>query len=185
MINYMMSDQQIIYRKATIRDTNDIFRLYKAQSKVPGTLARDESEVTKKYVEEFTLRALKNSTQFVAIDTTKGNCIIGEVHCYKPEPKAFNHILSNLTIVIHPDYQSKGIGGRLFEALLQNITQSRADVLRVELVVRESNLRAIKLYERLGFVVEGRFEKRIRAANNQLEADIPMAWFNPKFRRPE
>jgi len=32
-------------------------------------------------------------------------------------------------------------------------------------------------------VKEGRLEKRIRSASQQLEADIPMAWFNPKYRR--
>ena len=175
----------LIYRKATIKDTNDIFRLYKAQSKIPGTLARDESEVSKKYVEEFTLRSLKNSTQFVAVDLMKGNLVVGEVHCFKLEPKSFNHVLSNLTIVIHPDYQGRGVGKKLFETLLNNIAQNRADVLRVELIVRESNKKAIKLYEHLGFVMEGRLERRIRSADNQLEADIPMAWFNPKYRRSE
>jgi ribosomal protein S18 acetylase RimI-like enzyme len=175
--------EQIHYRKATIKDTGEIFRLYKAVSKKPGTLAREESEITKNYVESFTLRALKNSAQFVAVDVSQGFRVVGEVHCYKLEPKAFNHILSDLTIAINPDYQGKGIGRRLFETLLSNIASSRADILRVELIVRESNEKAIKLYEELGFVREGRLEKRISSASQQLEADIPMAWFNPKYRR--
>ena len=133
--------EQIHYRKATIKDTGEIFRLYKAVSKKPGTLAREESEITKNYVESFTLRALKNSAQFVAVDVSQGFRVVGEVHCYKLEPKAFNHILSDLTIAINPDYQGKGIGRRLFETLLSNIASSRADILRVELIVRESNER--------------------------------------------
>ena len=178
-----MSTDQFIFRKATIKDTADIFRLYKLQSKTNSGLARDESEITRKYVEEFTLRSLKTSTQFVVVDASKENAIAGEIHCYKLEPKVFNHILSNLTIVISPEYQRKGLGKKLFETLLSNISNNRADILRVELIVRESNQNAIKLYESLGFKAEGRFEKRIRSAKNQLEADIPMAWFNPKFRR--
>ena len=41
--------------------------------------------------------------------------------------------------------------------------------------------RAKQFYEKLGFKKEGRFEKRIRGVAGKLEADIPMAWFNPKF----
>ena len=180
-----MSNENLIYRKATVKDTNDIFRLYKAQGKIAGTLARDESEINKKYVEEFTLRSLKNSTQFVAVNLMQNNLVVAEVHGYKLEPKSFNHVLSNITIVVHPTYQGKGVGKRLLETFLNNISQNRADILRVELIVRESNAKAIKLYESLGFKIEGRFERRIRSADNQLEADIPMAWMNPKFRRAD
>lgn len=177
-----MSSTSFLFRKAGIRDTGDIHKLYKIVSKTGGGLARDESEISKSLVEQFTLKAQKNGTQFVAVDPANENRIIGEIHCYKPEPKVFNHILSDLIIVVHPDYQGQKVGKRLFETLLSNITSSRADILRVELIVRESNVRAIKLYEGLEFVKEGRFEKRIRTGD-KLEADIPMAWFNPKYRR--
>ncbi|MEZ5557846.1 MAG: hypothetical protein R3E86_04785 [Pseudomonadales bacterium] len=51
-----------------------------------------------------------------------------------------------------------------------------AHVLRVELIARESNSRAIRFYETLGFVIEGRLQARIRNLDGSLEADIPMAW---------
>ncbi len=177
-----MSTAPFIFRKATIKDTGDIYQLYKKVGKVMGGLARDESEISKTFVEHFTLRSQKNGTQFVVVDSSNENKLFGEIHCYKPEPKVFSHMLTDLTIAIHPDYQGKGIGKKLFETLLSNISSGRADILRVELIVRESNKRAITLYENLGFVKEGRFEKRIRTGEI-LEADIPMAWFNPKYRR--
>lgn len=47
---------------------------------------------------------------------------------------------------------------------------------------QESNARALRLYESLGFVREGRMERRIRTPlGTGVEADIPMAWF-PKDR---
>jgi ribosomal protein S18 acetylase RimI-like enzyme len=46
----------------------------------------------------------------------------------------------------------------------------------VELIARESNAKAIAFYQSLGFVIEGRFERRIRNPDGSLEADIPMAW---------
>ena len=55
--------------------------------------------------------------------------------------------------------------------------------MRVELISRESNLKAISLYESLGFTREGKLDRRIRNNKNELEADIPMAWFNPNFKK--
>lgn len=66
-------------------------------------------------------------------------------------------------------------------AFLDQIKAYRPDILRVELVTQESNARAINLYKSVGFIIEGRLEKRIRMYNNTLEADIPMAWFNENF----
>jgi len=71
----------------------------------------------------------------------------------------------------------------IFTHLLDFIRNSRHDVLRVELISREFNLKAISFYEGLGFKREGRFEKRIRSNENEFEADIPMAWFNPNFKK--
>jgi putative acetyltransferase len=48
-------------------------------------------------------------------------------------------------------------------------------VTRIELVTRQQ-LRALRLYESVGFRREGRFEDRVRGPTGGMEADIPMAW---------
>ncbi|MBS1743728.1 MAG: GNAT family N-acetyltransferase [Bacteroidetes bacterium] len=178
-----MDKQEFEFRKATIKDNDAIFKLYKQVSKRSGGLARSNDEVSKKYVEQFILKSLNKGVEFVVIDKFQENRIIGEIHCYKLDPKVFNHVFSELTIAIDPDYQGKGLGKKLFETLLNYIVASRRDILRVELIAAESNIRAIKMYESLGFIIEGRFERRITSPDNKLEADIPMAWFNPKYSR--
>lgn len=178
-----MDTHNFEFRKATIKDTDGIFKLYKQVSKIKGGLSRSEEEMSKKHVESFVLRSLKNGLEFVIVDKTQENKIIGDIHCCKLEPKVFNHIFSELMIAIHPNYQNKGLGKKLFETLLNYITNSRRDILRVELIVAESNKTAQKMYESLGFVAEGRFEKRISFPDRKPEADIPMAWFNPKYSR--
>jgi len=70
----------------------------------------------------------------------------------------------------------------MFNSLLKLIEEKRTDILRVELIARESNTNAIKFYEKLGFKIEGRFEKRINNKNGNFEADIPMAWFNKNYK---
>ena len=66
-------------------------------------------------------------------------------------------------------------------AFLQEIQENHLDVLRIEIIARESNP-ALKLYEKMGFKKEGRFEHRIRGIHGKFEADIPMAWINPNFK---
>ena len=178
-----MDTQAFEFRKATIKDTDAIFKLYKQVSKTKGGLARSDDEISKKYVEQFILKSLAKGVAFIIADKLHENKIIGEIHCYKQDPKVFTHVFSDLTIAIHPDYQGKGLGKKLFETLLNYITASRRDILRVELIAAESNSRAIKMYEKLGFIIEGKFERRIATPDNKLQADIPMAWFNPKYSR--
>lgn len=51
-------------------------------------------------------------------------------------------------------FQNQGIGSRLMEALLE-IADDWLMLVRVELTVFTDNLRAVHLYQRLGFEVEG------------------------------
>lgn len=57
-------------------------------------------------------------------------------------------------IMVHKDYQGRGIGRALMEKLLDT-ADNWLMLKRVELEVYPDNERAIKLYESLGFVREG------------------------------
>lgn len=61
----------------------------------------------------------------------------------------------NLGIAVHPDGQGQGVGHALVGALCDWADQW-GQVLRIELTVFVDNARAIRLYERHGFVREGR-----------------------------
>ena len=64
----------------------------------------------------------------------------------------------------------------LFTELLNEVITKCPDILRIELIARESNERALRFYESLGFKREGRLEKRIRSVKGGFEDDIFMAW---------
>jgi putative acetyltransferase len=72
--------------------------------------------------------------------------------------------------------QGQGIGHRLFVTLLDLVTREHPDITRVELITQETNHRALRLYEGLGFRREGRLAGRIRQPDGTLDADIPLAW---------
>ena len=63
-------------------------------------------------------------------------------------------------MMIHDQFQGRGLGRRLLEALL-DIADNHLGLIRVELEVLADNVRAIKLYESFGFEHEGRKRKAV------------------------
>lgn len=61
---------------------------------------------------------------------------------------------AHLGIMVHTGYQGKGIGKELMREVL-HIADDFLGLIRVDLDVSADNLRAIKLYQLFGFVIEG------------------------------
>ncbi len=165
----------MIIQTATPNDLVSIAELYRSVAAIEGGLARTAEEISEEYVQQFLSKSLKSGVCLVARETNDGP-IIGEIHSYPLGPRVFAHVLGELTIAVHPAHQGAGAGKALFTELLRLVEQERPDILRVELIARESNQKAIAFYQKLGFKIEGRFEKRIRSVGDGHEADIPMAW---------
>jgi ribosomal protein S18 acetylase RimI-like enzyme len=169
------------FREAIETDVVAIFDLYKRVARHEGGIARLESEVTQEYVSNFVTKAVASGLIIICEHPDNPEVIIGEIHAYKSGLKVFNHVLGDLTLVVDPEHQGKKIGRTMFTIFLNEIVKNRPDVGKVELISRESNARAITLYQSLGFRIEGRMEMRIRDTNGCYEADIPMGWQNPNY----
>jgi ribosomal protein S18 acetylase RimI-like enzyme len=170
-----------ILRSATTEDIPHIRSLYQAVASHVGGLAREADEITMAYVTNNVIKSLKTGIILVA-QHPEESMIIGEIHACSLEPRVFSHVLSELTIAVHPQFQGIGLGRMLFQTLLQEVENIRTDILRVELIARESNTKAIHFYQQLGFQVEGKLSRRINSGNGSFEADIPMAWVNKNFK---
>ena len=160
---------------AEIKDVEPIKDLYLAVAAIEGGLARTADEISLEYVEHFVIKSANTGIIVVSRDPISGQ-IIGEIHAYALGPKVFSHVLSELTIAVHPVHQGRGIGKELFTEFMRRVVIERPDILRVELIARASNRKAIEFYERLGFLIEGRFAGRILSVGGGFEDDIPMAW---------
>ncbi len=169
------------YRIADIDDLNALITLYKAVARTEDSIARLESEITEEYVKDFLLKSLASGLIIVGENPDNETELIASVHAFKKGIKVFNHVLSDFTLVVHPQFQGKKIGRTIFTIFLEEIGRNRPDVGKVELIARESNTKAIALYQSLGFLVEGRMEMRIKNMHNAYEADIPMGWQNPNY----
>ena len=170
---------EIIIRKAAINDISAIQKLYQEVAKTEGGIARLQHEIYPDYIEGFVKKSLTNGLILIAVDN---DTIISEIHAYRPGIAVFDHVLTDLTIVVSPEFQGKGIGKKIFSQFLETVSKEMNRIKRVELIARESNMKAIRFYESIGFTIEGRFENRIKTTKNTYEADIPMAWQNPSFQ---
>jgi putative acetyltransferase len=157
----------VVVRASTPADAPAILALYRDAAAGPGGLARRPAEMDLPYVEGFLAKAA------VALGAwSPDGALVAEIHAGRIGPDQFAHVLTDLTVAVSPSWQGRGLGSRLFRALFEAARAQGFE--RVELMAREGNAEAIRLYERLGFRVEGRFEGRVRMPVGTAEADIAM-----------
>ena len=157
---------------------SSILTLYSDVADIPEGIIRHPDEITTDYVSDFMDKSLNHGLILVAMHE---NQVVGEIHAYTPGIFAFQHILTDLTVVVSPDYQHKGIGRKLFERFLVTVNKYMTHILRIELFTREHNERNVGFYKSLGFVDEGRQDRKILMPDGTFETPLHMAWFNPDY----
>lgn len=157
-------------RRVTRADADGMLELYRAAGEAGG-LARRRHEVEPRHMAYYLDHSLDGGLGLVAV---RDGRIVGELHAWPFEQEQFAHVLSELTIAIHPDAQGQGLGKRLFEAFIAEVRATMPRIRRIELGCRESNARAIRLYRSLGFVLEGRLKGRVYDPEGYYEDDLLM-----------
>jgi len=165
-------------KKANFQQNAELLQLYKKVAEISDGIIRNKNEINETYVSDFLTNAVNNG--LILVGKINGK-IVGEIHAYTPTIFAFQHILTDLTIVVDSSHQGKGIGRKLFETFLNTVTYELTHIKRIELYTREENLRNVKFYESLGFINEGRQKDKIFVSKNEFETPLHMAWFNPNY----
>ena len=160
-------------RPTTLADTPAVLSLHLAAASRGGGLAREPDEMSLAAIEAALTKALATG---VALSAWNRGAIAGEIHACRLGPRQFDNSLTELTVAVHPDVQGQGVGAQLFEALFLE-ARKLPGLTRVELMCREGNRHAVRLYQRLGFVIEGRFVRRVMLADGTVEDDLAMAKF--------
>ena len=160
--------------KASLKDCDKIFQLYKKVASIAGGLARLQSEINESYIVDFLKKSHRQGLSLTAHD--KNQQIVGEIHAYASGLECFSHVFTELTIAVDPECQGQGVGRKLFEKFILEVTENHPQILRIELIARESNQKAILFYKSLGFQKEGLLKNRIKNPDGSLESDITMAW---------
>lgn len=99
--------------------------------------------------------------------------VVGWLELQRLAPEKLRHV-AVLTIAVARDHRRRGVGSGLMRRAYG--WAEHAGVLKISLSVRANNRAAIALYERDGFVREGREERHVRSADG-FEANVIMARF--------
>jgi ribosomal protein S18 acetylase RimI-like enzyme len=161
----------ISIRPARSEDATLLAAAEREIAKVPGRLASLPAELHDQDFKD-TIDALSASERGIYAVIERDGVVAGHALLEPLKLAATAHVVS-LTIAIHEGFQGVGLGRRLMEHLIEWARKS-PKVEKIELRVRCSNTPAISLYEKLGFVEEGRMVMRIKTSEGQYLDDIIM-----------
>ncbi|MBU6428588.1 MAG: GNAT family N-acetyltransferase [Cyanobacteria bacterium REEB65] len=141
----------------------------------PGEFQRTVAE------EQAFLRRMAHSRTSVFLVAAVDQRIVGVTDLHGEKKLAMRHCAS-MGISFAKDWRGKGIGTTLLEALI-TWAQKTGILRRIELQVFARNTGAIRLYERLGFVVEGRRKNSVFKDGEFIDDLIMAKWLC--HRKPE
>jgi L-phenylalanine/L-methionine N-acetyltransferase len=143
---------KISVRAATSDDAEGFAAVFATRSASSGTL---QHPYTSTEIWRARLSSGVATTRQAMLVALVNRHVVGNagVHPLSDNPRQ-KHVCG-IGISVMDAYQSRGVGRALMYACL-DYADNWANYARVELTVHADNLRAIKLYESLGFVTEGR-----------------------------
>lgn len=140
---------RIVVRAATPDDMVGMVAILDSPHVLDGTMRIPNSSAA---TTRESLQAHTDQRVLVAAD---GEQIVGLlVLVTHHEAPRFHHVAHIDLIATHPDHQGRGVAASLLGTVIEMAEQWMA-IERLELIVFTTNVRAIRLYERLGFEIEG------------------------------
>ncbi len=118
------------------------------------------------------IAAQQRGTTKVLVAEVDGR-IVGHAALVPMSLRKIAHVL-RLDLCVHLGHWRRGHGEALLRALIDwAVAQPGAH--KIELLVRAENAPAIALYEKLGFIIEGRLRHRLRLRDGRYIDDIAIA----------
>lgn len=135
-------------RDIRIEDYKDLYEIRQMSAVMENILAYKEEpkDKVKKHIENRT----ESDYWFVAeID----NKVVGMISLKVHQNPRKSHV-GYITIMVSSDYHGKGIGTMLMKKVI-DLADNKLNLKRLELSVFKDNTRAVNLYKKFGFEIEG------------------------------
>jgi ribosomal-protein-alanine N-acetyltransferase len=176
MIKFL-EGRQVYLRPLTIEDASDIYLKWLNDPEVTRGLASGYFPTTQQELINYVNGALRDqNTVFFALCEKESNLHIGNVKVDRIDWIAQTCELG--LIIGEESARGRGIGFESMNLVIQYIFDE-LNLNKITLAVFENNPGALKLYEKLGFQVEGRFVNHV-FKEGRLWDKIYLSLFNPK-----
>jgi len=150
---------QVVIREVRVEDA-EAYNVYRRQmaDEPDNFIDYSEGQYTRSVDEERELlRATLAKSIRQSLVAEVNGMIVGACSCVGTDNRSLRHTVG-LGIGILPDYRHQGLGSQFMEQIL-SWAKAHSIVRRIEFDVFATNHRAIGLYLKYGFKVEGRKEK--------------------------
>ncbi len=124
--------------------------------------------------EAFFIGQMIRESSSLALVGEAGGELVGNVLVSRERSSTSDH-LGTLSICVARDWRDVGVGTALMRAAQE--WGRRAGLVKVALGVFPDNLRAIAVYEHVGFEREGLRRRQYRAEGGAFRDEVLMAWF--------
>jgi putative acetyltransferase len=161
-------------RSIKLEDAASINEMRRMDGVRENTLGIFSERVTRS--EDFIKGLSENDHLLVAeVDENEVKKVVGLVGLHVNRNPRLRHS-AVLGIMVHADYQGKGIGTALLKKVI-DLADNWLMLVRLELTVFVENDRAVKLYQSLGFQIEG-IKKYAAIRNGKYADEYLMARYN-------
>lgn len=161
-------------RRATTEDASAIAAGESETARIRGLLNAGPGEIPE-WAFRQKIESLQTGDRGLYVVAGSVDQIVGHL-LLDPMSLAANAHICTLTLVVYPNWTGQGIGRQLLAYGIAWARHNR-NVEKIELMVRTTNERAIRLYRSMGFEEEGRIRKRLKEVGGAYHDDIAMALF--------
>lgn len=156
-IKYYIKDKKIIVRSPVLEDAEELIKYVLKINEETTFLLRepDEFNISIEEEEKFISHQIDSEENLFLIAEISGE-IIGTCHLTGSKMKRAKHKL-DIGIALEKRYWGLGLGKKLMKIAIDWAKSN--GISKITLKVDTSNVRAINLYQKIGFEVEGRLLK--------------------------
>ena len=148
-----MGKQQIEIRRQEPSDYEALQQIFAQPGVIWGTL-----QVPFPSVEVWRKRLAENPDGFIGLAACVDSEVVGSIGLCLPARVLRRRHVGELGMAVHDAWQGRGIGSALMRAATE-LADRWLNLSRLELTVYTDNARAIKLYEKHGFEIEGQMRR--------------------------
>lgn len=174
-MSFSVKDRRVIIRNPEIEDSKQLIKHVKKINEQTTYLLKnpDEINITLEEEQNFISQQILSEHSLFIVAEVEGN-IVGTCGLVGNKMRRAKHKV-DLGIAIQERYWGLGIGRELMEVAIDWAKTN--GISKVTLKVDSSNIRAINLYEKLGFEVEGKLLKDKHMSDGSYRDSYLMALF--------